>query len=192
MAPGRPSPTTHDIPSRPTGDIAAAPQLGADIAAALCRRWRDHHDIAAAQRLAAGHRHLVVKLAELYRGYGLPLEELAGEGHVGLMRAVCRFDPDRGVAFASYAAWWIRAAIQAYVLNSWSRAKLGTTTAQKALLLRLRQTRGRLRAFEDAPKPRLQLGDSRAKRQAPAQRRAAPMSRARRSAAPAEARPGLF
>jgi RNA polymerase sigma-32 factor len=84
-----------------------------------------------------------------YRGYGLPSEELIGEGHVGIMRAVCRFDPDRGVRFATYAIWWVRAAIQEYILRNWSLVKMGTTASQKKLFFNLRRMRGHLQEFND-------------------------------------------
>jgi len=108
-------------------DVRKLPLLSADTEQSLCRRWIDHHDIAAAHQLAGSHLHLVVKIAMGYRGYGLPIEELIGEGHVGLMRAVCRFDPGRGARFATYAAWWVRAAIQQHILHNWSLVKMGTT-----------------------------------------------------------------
>jgi RNA polymerase sigma-32 factor len=125
------------------------PMLSAEEEQALCLSWRDHHDIAAAHRLASGHLHLVTKIALGYRGYGLPPDDLIGEGHLGLMRAVCRFDPDRGVRFATYAICCVRSAIQTYVLHNWSLVKMGTTTAQKRLFFNLRRLRGRLKEFDD-------------------------------------------
>lgn len=124
---GRPSALTGEFLPQPTHGIRKFPLLSTDTEAALCRRWRDHHDISAAHRLAATHLRLVVKIAGGYRGYGLPLDDLAGEGHLGLMRAICRFDPDRGVPFAGYATSWIRSAIQEYVLNNWPQVTMGTT-----------------------------------------------------------------
>jgi len=120
-------------------DVCRLPLLSADTEHSLCRRWIDHHDIAAAHQLAGSHLCLVVKIALGYRGYGLPVEELIGEGYVGLMRAVCRFDPGRGARFATYAVWWVRAAVQQYILHNWSLAKMGATTSQKKLFFNLRR-----------------------------------------------------
>jgi RNA polymerase sigma-32 factor len=125
------------------------PMLSADEEQALCLSWRDHHDIAAAHRLASSHLRLVTKIALGYRGYGLPPDDLIGEGHLGLMHAVCRFDPDRRVRFATYAICCVRAAIQAYVLHNWSLVKMGTTAAQKKLFFNLRRLRGHLKEFDD-------------------------------------------
>jgi len=170
---GRLSANADDTTSRSDREIGKLPVLGTDTEAALCLRWRDHHDIDAAHRLAAGHRHLVVLIARGYRGYGLPLEDVMGEGHLGLMRAVCRFDPDRGVPFATYAAWRIRAAIQEYVLNSRSLARQDKTASRKQLLSGLRRMRNHLRDVEEgAPMP--------------------PRAAASRGAVPAEPRPRLF
>jgi len=94
--------------------------LNAETERSLCRRWIDHHDISAAHQLASSHLHLVVNIAMDHRGYGLPFEELIGEGHVALMHAVCRFDPDHGTRFATYATWWVRAAIKAYLVRNCS------------------------------------------------------------------------
>jgi RNA polymerase sigma-32 factor len=115
----------------------------------LCLRWRDHHDISAAHQLVGSHLRLVVKAATDYRGYGLPQEDLIGEGHVGLMRALCRFDPSRGVRFASYAILWVRAAILEYVMHNWSVVKIGTTRAQKRLFFNLRRMRSNLHRSDD-------------------------------------------
>jgi RNA polymerase sigma-32 factor len=117
------------------------PLLSNDEEQALCRRWRDQHDQAAAQQLIGSHLRLVIKTAKSYLGYGLPLDDLYGEGQVGLMRALCRFDPDRGVRFATYALWWIRSEIQGYILHNWSMVKLGTTASQKKLFFNLRKLR---------------------------------------------------
>ena len=95
----------------------------------LCVRWRDRHDISAAHQLAKRHRRLVVELAQIYRPSGLPWNDLTGEGHLGLMRAICRFDPDQGVGFATYATWWVTVSLQSYVqknsLRSFGRARVG-------------------------------------------------------------------
>jgi RNA polymerase sigma-32 factor len=106
---------------------------------ALARRWRDRQDTEAAHQLVTSHLRLVAKIAMGYRGYGLPVAELISEGNIGLIHAVKRFDPDRGFRLATYAMWWIRAAIQEYVLHSWSMVKMGTTAAQKKLFFNLRR-----------------------------------------------------
>jgi RNA polymerase sigma-32 factor len=114
----------------------------------LGKRWREHADRDAAHKLVTSHLRLVAKIALGYRSYGLPIEDLIAEGNVGMMQAVQRFDPDRGVRLASYAVWWIRAAIQEYVLHSWSLVKMGTTAAQKKLFFNLRRLKGRLHALD--------------------------------------------
>ena len=119
----------------------------------LAKRWRDVGDEGAAHKLVTSHLRLVAKIAMGYRGYGLPLSELISEGNVGMTQAVQRFDPDRGFRLATYAIWWIRAAIQEYVLHSWSLVKMGTTAAQKKLFFGLRQVKGRLNAVEDGDLP---------------------------------------
>jgi RNA polymerase sigma-32 factor len=115
----------------------------------LAKRWQEHEDPDAAQKLVTSHLRLVAKIAMGYRGYGLPLAELISEGNVGMMLAVKRFDPDRGFRLATYAMWWIRAAIQEYILHSWSLVKMGTTAAQKKLFFNLRKIKGQLQAIED-------------------------------------------
>jgi RNA polymerase sigma-32 factor len=152
----QPSAHTGDDLSNPIHDIRDLSLLSSDMAVALCHRWRDHHDISAAHRLAASHVRLVVKVAGDYCGYGLPFDDLAGEGHLGLMRAICRFDPDRGGPFAAYAIRWIRAAIEEYVLNNWSQVTTGTTASQKKLLVSLRRTRGLIQDSIDGPPEREQ------------------------------------
>jgi RNA polymerase sigma-32 factor len=127
------------------------PLLSAEIEQALSRRWRDHYDITAAHQLINSHMRLVVKLAMRYRGYGLSLDDLVGEGQLGLVRAIYRFDPDRGVRFATYAIWWIRAAVQEYVLRNWSLVRIGTTSSQKKLFFNLRRLRSRLQEIDDGP-----------------------------------------
>ena len=114
--------------------VRSFPMLSAEAERTLCYRWRDHHDIGAAHQLVGSHLRLVARIAKVYRGYGLPLEDLIGEGHVGMMRALCRFEPDRGVRFASYALRWVRVSIQEHILHNWSAVKIGTTTSQKKLL----------------------------------------------------------
>src|SRR6266852_162488 len=110
----------------------------------LAKRWRAHSDLEAAHKLVTSHLRLVAKIAMGYRGYGLPLNDLISEGNIGLMQAVKRFDPDRGFRLATYAMWWIRAAIQEYILHSWSLVKMGTTAAQKKLFFNLRKLKGEL------------------------------------------------
>jgi RNA polymerase sigma-32 factor len=115
----------------------------------LAKSWREHDDRDAAHKLVTSHLRLVAKIAMGYRGYGLPVAELISEGNVGMMQAVKRFDPERGFRLATYAMWWIRAAIQEYILHSWSLVKMGTTAAQKKLFFNLRKIKGRLQAFEE-------------------------------------------
>lgn len=115
----------------------------------LARRWVESGDVEAADRLVTSHLRLVAKIAMGYRGYGLPLGELISEGNVGMMQAVKRFDPDRGFRLATYAIWWIRAAIQEYILHSWSLVKIGTTAAQKKLFFNLRRLKGEMQAIDE-------------------------------------------
>jgi RNA polymerase sigma-32 factor len=105
----------------------------------LAKRWREHGDRDAAQKLITSHLRLAAKIAMGYRGYGMPISEVISEGNVGLMQAVKRFEPDKGFRLATYAMWWIRAAIQEYILRSWSLVKIGTTTNQKKLFFNLRK-----------------------------------------------------
>ena len=130
-------------------DIRKFPMLTAEEELALSLRWRDRQDLAAAHKLVTSHLRLVAKMAMGYRGYGLPVGELIGEGNVGLMQAVQRFDPDRGFRLATYAMWWIRAALNEYVLRSWSLVKMGTTAAQKKLFFNLRRLKGQMKAIND-------------------------------------------
>jgi RNA polymerase sigma-32 factor len=115
----------------------------------LAKRWLEHNDSGSAHQMVTSHLRLVAKIASGYRGYGLPLGELISEGNIGLMQAVKRFDPERGFRLATYAMWWIRAAIQEYILHSWSLVKIGTTAAQKKLFFNLRKLKGQIDAFED-------------------------------------------
>jgi RNA polymerase sigma-32 factor len=114
----------------------------------LAKSWSERRERDAADRLVTSHLRLVVKVAAQYRGYGLPVSELISEGNVGLMQAVNRFEPDKGCRFATYAIWWIKAAIQEYVLRSWSLVKIGTTANQKKLFFNLRRAKTRIAAFE--------------------------------------------
>src|SRR5690242_6153884 len=135
--------------SRYLQEIRKFPMLTADEEYMLAKRWKAHEDPEAAQRLVTSHLRLVAKIAMGYRGYGLPLSELISEGNVGMMQAVKRFDPDRGFRLATYAMWWIRAAIQEYILHSWSLVKMGTTAAQKKLFFNLRKLKGQLQAIDE-------------------------------------------
>jgi RNA polymerase sigma-32 factor len=130
-------------------EIRKFPMLTAEEEGLLSRRWRDHEDLEAAHKLVTSHLRLVAKIAMGYRGYGLPLGELISEGNVGMMQAVKRFDPERGFRLATYAMWWIRAAIQEYILHSWSLVKMGTTAAQKKLFFNLRRLKGQMQAIDD-------------------------------------------
>jgi RNA polymerase sigma-32 factor len=114
----------------------------------LAKSWCERRERDAADQLVTSHLRLVVKVAAQFRGYGLPVGELISEGNVGLMQAVNRFEPDRGCRFATYAVWWIKAAIQEYVLRSWSLVKIGTTANQKKLFFGLRRAKGRIAALE--------------------------------------------
>ncbi len=115
----------------------------------LAKRWQDHEDSVAAHKMVTSHLRLVAKIAMGYRGYGLPLADLIAEGNVGMMQAVKRFDPERGFRLATYAMWWIRAAIQEYILHSWSLVKIGTTAAQKKLFFNLRRAKAQMKALEE-------------------------------------------
>ncbi|MAF94426.1 MAG: RNA polymerase sigma factor RpoH [Rhodospirillaceae bacterium] len=129
--------------------IRIYPMLEKEEERRLAKRWRDHEDPEAAERLVASHLRLVAKIAMGFQGYGLPLGELISEGNVGMMQAIKRFDPDRGFRLSTYAMWWIRAAIQEYILHSWSLVKTGTTAAQKKLFFNLRKLKARIQALED-------------------------------------------
>jgi RNA polymerase sigma-32 factor len=115
----------------------------------LAKRWREHGDREAAHRLVTSHLRLVAKVAMKYRGYGLPIAEVISEGNVGLMLAVKRFEPDKGFRLTTYAMWWIRAAIQEYILRSWSLVKMGTTANQKKLFFGLRRAKSRISALDE-------------------------------------------
>jgi RNA polymerase sigma-32 factor len=115
----------------------------------LAKRWQQHQDADAAEKLVTSHLRLVARIAMGYRGYGLPIGEVISEGNVGLMQAVKRYDPDKGFRLATYAMWWIRASIQEYILRSWSLVKMGTTAAQKKLFFNLRRMKGQIQALDD-------------------------------------------
>ena len=130
-------------------DIRKFPMLKPEEEYMLAKSWREHDDADAAHRLVTSHLRLVAKIAMGYRGYGLPVAELISEGNVGMMQAVKRFDPERGFRLSTYAMWWIRAAIQEYILHSWSLVKIGTTAAQKKLFFNLRKLKGQMQAIEE-------------------------------------------
>ena len=130
-------------------EIRQFPMLEPNQEYMLAKSWREHDDIDAAHQLVTSHLRLVAKIAMGYRGYGLPLSELISEGNVGMMQAINRFDPEKGFRLSTYAMWWIRAAIQEYILHSWSLVKMGTTAAQKKLFFNLRKLKGRIQAFEE-------------------------------------------
>jgi RNA polymerase sigma-32 factor len=130
-------------------EIRRFPMLEPEEEFMLAKRWQEQGDTEAAHRLVTSHLRLVAKIAMGYRGYGLPLNEIISEGNVGLMQAVKRFDPDRGFRLATYAMWWIRAAIQEYILHSWSLVKMGTTAAQKKLFFNLRKLKGQMQAIDE-------------------------------------------
>ena len=129
--------------------IQKLPMLGAQEELELSRRWRKDQDDNAAKQLVASHLRLVAKIAFRYRGYGLPLSDLISEGNVGMMHAVRKFDPEFGFRLASYARWWVRAAIQAYILHSWSLVKIATTAAQKRLFFNLRRLESSMQIIHD-------------------------------------------
>ncbi len=135
--------------SRYLQEIRQFPMLEFEEEASLARKWRDKSDNDAAHRMVTSHLRLVVKIAMGYRGYGLPVGELISEGNVGMMQAINRFDPEKGFRLSTYAMWWIRAAIQEYILHSWSLVKMGTTAAQKKLFFNLRKLKGQIQAFEE-------------------------------------------
>ena len=135
--------------SRYLDEIRKFPMLAKDEEFMLAKSWTERQDPAAAERMVTSHLRLVAKIAMGYRGYGLPIGEVISEGNVGLMQAVKKFDPDKGFRLSTYAMWWIRAAIQEYVLRSWSLVKMGTTAAQKKLFFNLRRMKGEMKAIED-------------------------------------------
>lgn len=130
-------------------DIRKYPMLDPNEEYILAKAWTEHGDMEAAHKLVTSHLRLVAKIAMGYRGYGLPLSDLIAEGNVGMMQAVKRFDPERGFRLATYAMWWIRAAIQEYILHSWSLVKIGTTAAQKKLFFNLRRLKRDMKAIDD-------------------------------------------
>ncbi|WP_020399947.1 RNA polymerase sigma factor RpoH [Kordiimonas gwangyangensis] len=130
-------------------EIRKFPMLEANEEYMLAKAWAEHKDSKAAHKLVTSHLRLVAKIAMGYRGYGLPVADLIAEGNVGMMQAVKRFDAEKGFRLATYAMWWIRAAIQEYILRSWSLVKIGTTAAQKKLFFNLRRLKGQIEAIEE-------------------------------------------
>jgi RNA polymerase sigma-32 factor len=130
-------------------EIRRFPMLEPQEEFMLAKRWREHGDRDAAHKLVTSHLRLVAKIAMGYRGYGLPISEVISEGNVGLMQAVKRFEPEKGFRLATYAMWWIKAAIQEYILRSWSLVKMGTTANQKKLFFNLRKAKSKISALEE-------------------------------------------
>ncbi|MGA9454995.1 MAG: RNA polymerase sigma factor RpoH [Pseudolabrys sp.] len=130
-------------------EIRRFPMLEPQEEYVLARSWREHGDREAAHKLVTSHLRLVAKIAMGYRGYGLPISEVVSEGNVGLMQAVKRFEPEKGFRLATYAMWWIKAAIQEYILRSWSLVKMGTTANQKKLFFNLRKAKSKISALEE-------------------------------------------
>jgi RNA polymerase sigma-32 factor len=130
-------------------EIRRFPMLEPQEEYMLAKRYNEHGDRDAAHRLVTSHLRLVAKIAMGYRGYGLPIGEVISEGNVGLMQAVKRFEPDKGFRLATYAMWWIKAAIQEYILRSWSLVKMGTTANQKRLFFNLRKVKSQIQALDE-------------------------------------------
>ncbi len=129
--------------------IKKFPMLEAGEEYLLAKDWLEKQDTKAAHKLVTSHLRLVAKIAMGYRGYGLPIADLIAEGNIGMMHAVKKFDPEKGFRLATYAMWWIKAAIQEFVLKSWSQVKIGTTASQKKLFFNLRKIKGKINALED-------------------------------------------
>ncbi|GHC11701.1 MULTISPECIES: RNA polymerase sigma factor RpoH [Gemmobacter] len=144
-----PAPSPEQGLNRYLQEIRKFPLLEPEEEYMLAKAWVDRQDSTAAHRLVTSHLRLAAKIAMGYRGYGLPQAEVISEANVGLMQAVKRFDPEKGFRLATYAMWWIRAAIQEYILRSWSLVKLGTTSAQKKLFFNLRKAKAKLGALEE-------------------------------------------
>lgn len=144
-----PAPSVDAGLSKYLVEIRKFPMLKPEQEFAYARRWREHRDRDAAYHLVTSHLRLVAKIAMRYRGYGLPIAEIVSEGNIGLMQAVKRFDPDRGVRLATYAMWWIRATIQEYILRSWSLVKIAASASQKKLFFKLRRAKSAISALQD-------------------------------------------
>src|SRR6266852_3572204 len=141
--------TTESGVTRYLEKVRRVPMLEPHEEYMLAKRWREHGDHGAAHQLVNSHLRLVARIARGHRGYGLPISELISEGNVGLMQAVKRFEPEKGFRLATYAMWWIKAAIQEYILRSWSLVKMGTTANQKKLFFNLRKAKSKISALEE-------------------------------------------
>src|SRR5215467_1415169 len=130
-------------------EIQRFPMLDRQQEYMLAKRWREEGDRDAAHQLITSHLRLVAKIARGYRGYGLPLADLISEGHIGLLQAVERFEPERGFRFSTYAVWWIKSAIQEYILRSWSLVRIGTTANHRKLFFNLRKAKSRISALDE-------------------------------------------
>ena len=130
-------------------EIRRVPTLEPHEEYMLAKRWREHGDHEAAHRLVNSHLRLVARIATGYRGYGLPISELISEGNVGLMQAIKRFEPEKGFRLATYATWWIKAAIQEYILRSWSMVKMGTTANQRKMFFNLRKAKSKISVLDN-------------------------------------------
>src|SRR6266566_123282 len=130
-------------------EIRRVPMLEPHEEYMLAKRWREHGDHEAAHKLVNSHLRLVARIATGYRGYGLPISELISEGNVGLMQAVKRFEPDKGFRLATYATWWVKAAIQEYILRSWSLVKMGTTANQRKMFFNLRKAKSKISVLDE-------------------------------------------
>ena len=141
--------TTEFGVTRYLEEIRRVPMLEPHEEYVLAKRWREHGDREAAHKLVTSHLRLVAKIARGYRGYGLPISEVIAEGNVGLMQALKRFEPEKGFRLATYATWWIKAAIQEYILRSWSLVKMGTTANQKKLFFNLRKAKSKIAVLDE-------------------------------------------
>jgi RNA polymerase sigma-32 factor len=141
--------TTESGVTRYLQEIRRVPMLEPHEEHMLAKRWREHGDHEAAHKLVNSHLRLVASIARGQRGYGLPISEVISEGNVGLMQAINRFEPDKGFRLATYATWWIKAAIQEYILHSWSLVKMGTTANQKKLFFNLRKAKSKITVLDE-------------------------------------------
>ena len=130
-------------------EIKKFPMLSAEEEYTMANRWQVHKDTNAAHQLVTSHLRLVAKIAMGYKGYGLPITDIISEGNIGLMQAAQKFDPEKGFRLTTYAMWWIKAAMQEYILRSWSLVKIGTTAVQKKLFFNLRSAKNRIQAYEE-------------------------------------------
>jgi RNA polymerase sigma-32 factor len=145
----RPMPSISRGLTHYLAQIRKFPVLTQEEETSFARRWRQQGDREAAYRLVTSHLRLVAKIAMRYRGYGLPVADMISEGNIGLMQAVRRFDPERGIRLSTYAMWWIKATIQEYVLRSWSLVKISANSVQKKLFFKLRRTKSAISALDD-------------------------------------------